>query len=539
MATTDGLAAVAYAPSAVPNERFHIMPRALSAAMIAEIVTGFGRGAAHLQEAGLDGVEIVASHGYLPAQFLNPQVNRRDDRYGGSAERRMTFLREVISAIRRAAEGMTLGLRISGDELEPGGLTGEIVAEVAGALGSDLDYLSVVAGSSATLGGSVHVVPPMGLAHGYVAPFAAAVRAKTGCPVLVTGRINQPQIAEEILASGAADLCGMTRALICDPEMPAKAAAGRLDDVRACIGCNQACIGRAHKGLAISCIQFPESGRELGVTAPTPVASRKRVMVAGGGPAGLKAAAVAAARGHQVTLYERASQCGGQALLAQRLPGREEFGGIVTNLLHEAVSAGVRLVTGQAVTAERVREEAPDALIVATGAQPYLPAFEGSEEAHTVSAWDVLRDRANLGTSVAIADWRCDWIGLGLAERLALAGCRVRLCVNGAMAGESLQSYTRNHYLARLHELGVEIRTHLRLFGADAETAFFQDTITDAAVLIEPVDSLVLALGHQPDTALEEALADHPGEIRVIGDCRAARTAEEAVYEGLLAGRAI
>ena len=538
-ATADGLEPVAYAPSAVPNERFHIMPRALSEAMVAEIVAGYGRGAGYLAEAGLDGVEIVASHGYLPAQFLNPLVNRRDDRYGGSPDGRLTFLREVVAAIRRVAGGLTLGLRISGDEKEPDGLTEPIVRETAAALGGELDYVSVVAGSSATLGGSVHVVPPMGLPHGYTAPLAGAVRAAAGCPVIVTGRINQPQIAEAILAAGQADLCGMTRALICDPELPAKAAAGRLDDIRACIGCNQACIGRAHKAVPVSCIQFPESGREHLLGPPAPALRRKRVMVVGGGPGGLKAAAVAAARGHEVTLYERGELLGGQALLAQRLPGREEFGGLVTNLAREAEAAGVRVVLGRAVTAEMLRAEAPEALVLATGARPHLPAPDRLAGAHAVSAWDVLEDRANIGHSVVIADWRCDWVGLGLAERLASAGCRVRLCVNGAMAGESLQLYTRNHYVARLHKLGVEIRTHLRLYGADADTVYFQDTISDEAVLLEEVDSLVLALGHRADVTLEEALDGTPGERYVIGDCRAARTAEEAVYEGLLAGRAI
>ena len=166
------------------------------------------------------------------------------------------------------------------------------------------DYFNVVAGTSASLAGAVHIVPPMAVPHAYTAPFAAALKAVVRNPVIVTGRINQPQIAETIIASGQADVCGMTRAMICDPDMPAKAKDGRVDDIRACIACNQACIGHFHKGTAISCIQHPETGRELTYGEIKPARTAKRILVAGGGPAGMKAAAVLAARGHRVTLCE-------------------------------------------------------------------------------------------------------------------------------------------------------------------------------------------------------------------------------------------
>src|SRR5262249_14072071 len=335
MESQDGSLPVAYAPSVIPNERFHVMPAPLTFPRLREIIPGYGAAAARMAEAGIDGVEVVASHGYLPAQFLNPRVNLRQDAYGGSTERRLRFLREVIAAC-RAAVGpeRVVGMRISGAELDHDGLTEPEVLEACRALAGDggLDYYNVIAGSSATIAGAIHIVPPMAIETGYVAPFAAAVRQVVDKPVFVAGRINQPQIAEQVLASGQADLCGMTRAMICDPEMPAKTAAVRLDDIRACIACNQACIGHFHLGYAISCIQHPETGRELEYGALKPAVRRKRVVVAGGGPGGMKAAAVAAARGHDVTLYEASARLGGQALLAQQLPGRAEFGGIVTHL---------------------------------------------------------------------------------------------------------------------------------------------------------------------------------------------------------------
>jgi hypothetical protein len=398
------------------------------------------------------------------------------------------------------------------------------------------DYFSVVAGTSASLAGAVHIVPPRAIPHGYTAPFAAALKAVTAKPVIVTGRINQPQIAEAILAAGEADACGMTRAMICDPDMPGKAKAGRLDDIRACIACNQACIGHFHKGAAISCIQHPETGRELIYGALNHAEKRKRVLVAGGGPAGMKAAAVLAGRGHDVTLCEASSQLGGQALLAQLLPDRAEFGGIITNLAREMELAGVEVKRNAAVDYAYVEGLGPDAVIIATGAKPYWPAFDGRDEAHCVDAWQVLQGKANVGTSVVIADWRADWIGIGIAERLARDGCRVRLCVNGLMAGEVIPWYVRDEAVGRLHKLGVEIITYARLFGADRDTVYMQHATSGEPIVLDKVDTLVLSHGHESVCALENDLAEWPGEIHVIGDAASPRTAEEAVLEGLKVG---
>jgi len=536
MESQDGSLPVAYAPSATPNERFHVMPAPLSAGMIAEIIEGYGAAARRMARAGIDGVELVASHGYLPAQFLNPRVNRREDEYGGSLDNRLRFLRQAIAACRRAVGAeRVVGMRISGAELDHDGLTEAEVLEACKALSADgdLDYYNVIAGSSASVAGAIHIVPPMAIGTAYLAPFAAAVRRVVDRPVFVAGRINQPQIAEQVLASGQADLCGMTRAMICDPEMPAKAAAGRLDDVRACIACNQACIGHFHLGYGISCIQHPETGRELDYGELKPARQAKRVLVAGGGPAGMKAAAVAAARGHDVTLYEAAPRLGGQALLAQLLPGRAEFGGIVTNLAREMELAGVKVARGQTVDAALVAREGPDALVVATGAKPRRPPIEGAETAHVVDAWQVLRDEVNVGASVLIADWRCDWVGLGIAEKLARAGCRVRLAVNGYVPGQSIQQYVRDHWNATLHKLGIEVIPYARLYGAGGDTVYLQHSASGEPIICEGVDTLVLALGHEQDHALAGAIPGWTGERYSIGDCVAPRTAEEAVLEGL------
>ncbi len=565
MDSLDGSLPVALAPSVVPNERFHVMPRAMPLALIEEVVASFGSAAARFQAAGYDGVEIVASHGYLPAQFLNPRVNLRTDRYGGSFENRLRFLREVVAAVRAAVgDGFVVGLRISVEEVTPEGLTAEdslaALAALAGpaaagagpAAAGDgpaaagvgvLDYVSVVAGTSATLAGSDHIVPPMNEANAYTAPLAARAKAVVTVPVIVAGRINQPQEAEAVIAAGQADATAMTRALISDPLLPRKAAEGRLDEIRACIGCNQACIGHFHAGYPISCIQLPETGRERRYGRRDPAPNPRDVLVVGGGPGGLKAAAVAAERGHRVTLYEAARRVGGQVLLAEKLPGRAEFGGVVTNLGGEAERAGVRIVTGTAVDAALVAREAPDVVVVATGARPRRPPLELTNDPVVLDPWEVILGAAVPDGRVVVADWRCDWIGLGIAELLGRRGHRVTLGVSGQVPGQRLQQYVRDAMTIAALRARVEMLSYVRPFGYDGSAVFFQHVLTGEPVVVEDVASLVLAQGHEPVDDLATALAapdaDFRGEVHLIGDALAPRTVEEAVLEGLRVGAAI
>lgn len=532
-----GLLSVAYAPSSVPNERFHVMPRALDLRLISVIVEGYGHAARRMEAAGIDGVEIVASHGYLPSQFLNPRTNLRIDRYGGDPDRRLTFLREVIAVIRAmVSDRFVVGLRISGNEADAQGLTDDESFEAIAKVAGGLDYVNVTLGNSASLGGAVHIAPPMAFGAAYVAPYAAKIKRRIGIPVFVAGRINQPQEAEAILEQGQADVCGMTRALICDPDMPNKARRGAPDDIRACIACNQACIGHFHKGFPISCIQNPVSGRELLYGNPRPASARRRVMVVGGGPAGMKAASVAAERGHRVTLFESAQRLGGQALLAQLLPGRAEFGGIVTNLQREVVAAGVEIRTNSRVDRTLIERESPDVVILATGAVPYRPDFASEEGMQIVNAWQILNGSVDPGQSVVVIDWRADWIGIGIAERLAQAGRLVRLAVNGIAAGETLPFYVRDAAVASLQKLGVTVLPYMRLFGSDADSVYLQHIASGEPVVIDKVDTLVLCTGHLPVNELSDALEDFRAEMHLIGDAASPRTAEEAVYDGMRAG---
>jgi len=538
-ATTDGTLGVPHGPSQVRSDRFHVISQAMSHSYIREILGAYGATASRMKQAGLDGIEILASQGSLPGQFLNPTLNRRTDEYGGSLENRIRFIREVIESVRDVVgTDAVVGMRISGDEMHGAGTDPAVILEACRIICGDggLDYINVIAGSMMRLDSSIHVVPPMAVEHGYLAPLAQTFKAVVNIPVFIAGRINQPQQAEEILKSGQADMIGMTRAQIADPEMANKAKEGRLDDIRACIACNQACIGHMQVGYGISCIQRPETGRERQYDVKPPAKTPRTIVVAGGGPGGMKAAAVAAERGHRVILCEKTARLGGQALLAQELPGRAEFGGIVTNLTREIERHGVEVRLNTEVTRALAEAENADAVVVATGARPWPAEIEGGDEAHLVDAWAVIKGEANVGGRVVVADWRCDWIGLGLAEKLARDGCRVTLAVDGYMPGEMLQKYVRDRWIGDIHKLGVEVVPFARLYGADATTCYLQHVTSGEPIIVEDVETIVTSLGHLSVDTLVDELEDWSGEVVAIGDCVAPRTCEEAVLEGLQAG---
>ncbi|MEE2984304.1 MAG: FAD-dependent oxidoreductase [Pseudomonadota bacterium] len=534
----DGSRPVAWAPSIHQQERYLVTARPMPVSMIRDVIEGYGDTAARMVTAGLDGVEVLASHGYLPIQFCNPRVNHRTDDYGGSFEKRLRFLNEVHDTIRaKIGTDVVIGLRISAGDRMAEGFSEDEALEVLGALDSAdrFDYFNITLGSSATTEGAVHIVPPMSIEPAYVAPYAERVKRATSRAILVTGRFRRPQDAEIALEAGQADMIGMTRAQICDPDMARKTFNQQADEIRVCIACNQACIGHYALGAPISCIQFPESGRELQYGERSAASVSRDVLVVGGGPAGLKAAAVAAERGHRVTLYEKSARLGGQALLAQLLPQRSEFGGIVTNLEREARNAGVDIKTSVEMNGELIRSSGADVVILACGATPHIPEIETTDSAHVVTAWQVINDEVECGSRVVIADWRGDWVGLGLAMKLIKAGHQVRLATVANCAGVNLQFYTRDPMIAEIDRLGVQFTHYARLAGADESAAYFVHASGGHMMDFE-CDTLVLAYGHESEMALCNSVENSDLEVRVIGDALSPRTAEEAVLEGLKVG---
>ena len=537
-----GMAPRAKAPSDEPQERFKVVPEALSTDEIKDIIAGYGRAAKRIADSGIDGVEIVASHGYLPIQFFNPSVNTRTDEYGGSPENRRRFLAEVAQTVRESVgPDVVVGLRISGEEKTEDGLVATEILNLIEHLdtlraGEDdcLDYYSITAGDSSTLQGAVHIVPSMQIDPGYATSLSEQVKKITDKTVMVAGRINQPHEAETAIAEGRTDMAIMTRAMICDPEIANKSSADNVDEIRACIGCNQACIGHFQQGVPISCIQYPESGRELTFLPRPKVRTRRKVLVIGGGPAGLKAAAVAAEQGDDVVLCEKEPRLGGAVLLAQELPYRSEFGGAATNLSAEAARAGVDIRTSAPATQNLITEVAADHVIIATGAEQRMPALEVADDAFVIGARDYLREGPDLPAGrVLVTDWKGDWIGLGIALRLAEAGRHVSLATAANFAGAAIQQYTRTLLVSQALRSGrIAFINDARLVGVDADTGYLQSTLCE---VVHEVSGVAATIVSAAPRSVPVDLDFGAASVTVIGDAVAPRTVEEAVYEGLTA----
>jgi 2,4-dienoyl-CoA reductase-like NADH-dependent reductase (Old Yellow Enzyme family)/thioredoxin reductase len=511
--------APALAPSAIPSHRFRVAPRALRANEIEEIVEGFGDAARLAVDGGLDGVEISGAHRYLVAQFFDPELNQRDDEWAEPSR----FLLAVVRAVRAAAPGLCLGVRLSADSIP--------AQRMAPLLTEEVDYLSLALGESPSYLGSTLIVPPPPFGDNLIAPHISPFRV--GPPVIATSRVIDPAEADALVASGAADALGMTRALIADPDLPAKAQAGQR--IIRCIGC-QACIAHYHAGEAIRCAINPRTGRERTTPPVSRTSSTGRVVVVGAGPAGITAAAGAVAAGHGVVLLERTQDIGGQFALARRAPGTRAIAeGFLAN--HAEMLELVDLRLGAEATAETVTALSPDVVVVATGARAYAPSLP-LNPAIVVQAWDVLAGSATVGSRVVVADWGGDPIGINTAETLAEAGHDVVYCVASVTVGESLHQYRRNLFLQRLYRAGVEIVQHHELVGGDAEHATMRNVFAPELEMTIAVDTIVLALGRVPEDTLAPTLRAAGLRVEEAGDCLSPRGLEEAVLEGAHAAHA-
>ena len=531
--------APAVAPSAVPSQRFKVEPRALSSGEIEEIVAHHEIVAGHARAAGLDGVELCASHGYLPTQFLSKRTNRRDDAWGGDAERRLHYVREALAAMRRGGgPGLAVGIRISADETLPEGRHAPETAALLRTLAREglIDYASAVIGDSASYAGAAWIVPPPPVARDSMHAPAAVLHERLSVPLIATSRIHEPAEAEALLASGAADAVGMTRALIADPDLPRRIVDGREDERILCTGCNQGCIGHYHLGMPISCLQNPRTGRERTLAAAVPQAG-STVLVIGGGPAGLAAAVAAGTAGAEVTLVEAGTALGGQFALAGRAPAhRETVRRYQADWKRRLAAAGVDVRLGTRVDADSELASGADRVIVATGAIAHRPALTPPPGVEVIDAWDAIRTPGSVTGPALVADWGGGWTGLDAAETLADAGVRVWLAVAAPLVGENVHSYQRVFYLARLERLGVTILHHRELADAPAGAVLRSLWTHAPEPLPEGVRTLVLALGREPDDALVHALAERGVACTPVGDCRGARSLEEAILEGTAAG---
>jgi 2,4-dienoyl-CoA reductase-like NADH-dependent reductase (Old Yellow Enzyme family)/thioredoxin reductase len=540
LTVTDGLQPVSasdvayYDRHGIPPGAWISQPRPLTIEEIQGLVDRFAESAERAKRAQMDAVELHGAHGYLIGQFLSPYTNKRTDAYGGSLERRMRFALEIVQRVReRVGAGFPIIFRISADEMIPEGLKLDEAKIICRNLWeTGVDAVNV----SAAVYESEHwCEQPMATPRGCLTHLSAGIKDAVDIPVIAVGRINDPTLAERILQEEKADMVAMGRALLADPELPRKAREGRLDDIRKCTACNTGCIYRVGwQGLSISCQVNPAAGREKELRV-VPADKTRKILVIGGGPAGMEAARVASLRGHEVVLYEKNSQLGGQVLLAIKPPHKDELRNILEYFPAQLNKLGVRLELGKEANDRVVENEGPDAVILATGATPLVPEIEGADGDNVMTAWDVLTGRKKPeGKTVIVGGGE---VGCETAEFVAESGLPVAVAEMLDYVAADVEPLTRWLLLERLRGLGVSLMTH-------AKTV---EITKDGINIIgnrhgrEHVEAnaVVLALGSKASNQLLEPLRKKVSELHVIGDCMEPRNILEAIREGSEAGRIV
>lgn len=554
-------------PSRVREPAHRSFPKEMEDWDIRRLVRAFGAAAARARAGGLDGLELSATHGHLLDQFWSPRVNQRTDQYGGTLERRLRFTFEVLDAVREAVgEDFIVGLRMSGDELFDGGLEPQECIEIARRLTArgHLDYLSVLAGQAENLPSHTVVFPGMTVPAGPFLRVASAIKANVGVPVFHAQRMTDLASAARAVEDGHVDMVAMTRAHFADPHIVRKLMEGREDEIRPCIGANY-CIDRLYSGGQAYCLHNAATGRE--VTMPhvqQRARTRRKVVIVGGGPAGLEAARVTAERGHEVVLFEAASSPGGQVAIAAKAPGRESLLMITRWLTAQVQRQRVDLRLGRRAQSADILAERPDVVIVATGGLPARPPLDGAE--HAVTAWQILTGEVATAGNVLVFDDNGAEPAMSCADFLSQRGAKVELVTADPSVGPRLERTTRPVFLRALYERAVVFTPDTRLVqiypevGADGKRliAVLRNEYTDAEeeravdqIVVEygttPVEDLYLALKplsrNLGEVDLERLVRGEPQsvcsndagafDLYRVGDAVSNRNIHAAIYESL------
>lgn len=533
-----------WAPSPIASELVKQVPHEMTAAEIGEIVGAYGAAALRVRDGDMDGVEILGAFGFLVAAFLSPLTNQRTDDYGGSLDNRLRFAREVCASVRASAgHDLIVGMRIPGDERVPGGLSGEDMQEISQRLAATghLDYLNVIAGTNMSRLQRVEHWGPTPAPHGLFVDLAAAIKQAVDIPVFTTGRITEPELAEQILREGQADMVGMTRAHIADPDIARKIAAGRRDDIRPCVGAN-VCISRAVAGKPVRCFYNPDTAREHDWGAAQPAASPKRVAVIGGGPAGLEAARVAAERGHQVSLYEAHETLGGQLSLWAKTPLVGEFRKSVAWYEAQLRTLQVRVHTSSPMSDAEMQGLDVDDIIVATGSRPSpLPDIYGQEGSsiRCINPYEAIDRPPSDAAHVLLVDEGGQRAGLAAAELLCEQIPRLTIATGDAAVAHAIDAMVQTPIYKHLLRHNVQFAPNVCLERFDGSTAIFRNIYSKAEHPIENVDVAVLWLGNQVVDGLARVEARPGVRVHFVGDCVAPRSVVMATSEGAMAARGI
>ncbi|MDR1573578.1 MAG: FAD-dependent oxidoreductase [Clostridiales Family XIII bacterium] len=496
--------------------------------MIADIIDTFANAAVRCQKAGMEMILLHGGHGHLIGSFLSPYSNRRTDSYGGSLENRAKFAIEVIDEIRRrCGRKLAIEMRISANELVPGGLTEEETIPFVKMIEDKIDLIHVSAG----LLGNNRIVPemiqPTYWPHCYHVHRAAMFKKELKIPVTTVGSIPDMETADRIIAEGKADVVAMARAILVDPEIVNKANRGCLDDVRPCMRCF-ACNKRTRYFYPIRCAGNPVLGRELDYAEIRPALQKKKIAIVGGGPAGMQAAQIVAQRGHEAVLYERSSALGGNLIYAAGLAIKADLKRFLEYMVRQTLKTkGLTVKLNTEATAALIRAENPDELIVAVGADPILPSVPGVDKPHVLWVGDVDAGGAKAGQNVVVVGGGST--GAETALQLAIDGKNVTLTDMLDYEKQLAPEYPRG-LSYKLEEHRVTILDRAKLEEINDDGAVVIDKDWNRRVI--PADTVILSLGFKPRKGVAEQFKGIVSDVRFVGDCVRVGDVYSAIHGG-------